>query len=80
MWHTNDGMGWWMVFGGAIWLLFSASIIYLFFYAATHRKYRNESAGDPMDIARVRLASGDITPQEFQEIARHLRPPAGRSP
>ena len=81
MWHANDGMGWWMVFGGVFWLLFLASMIYLFFSAATHREPRSEaSGGEPMDIARRRLAGGEITPQQFEEIARHLRPPAEHSP
>jgi uncharacterized membrane protein len=79
MWHAHDGMGWWMVFGGAIWLLFWVSIIYLFFSALTHREHRHDVAGDPMDVARHRLARGDITPQQFEEIARHLRPPAAKS-
>ena len=28
MWHTQDGMGWWMVLMGVFWLLFMASAIY----------------------------------------------------
>jgi uncharacterized membrane protein len=80
MWHANDGMGWWMLFGGAIWLLFWVSIIYLFFTAMMHRDHRHDDGGNPMDIARRRLASGDITPEQFEEIARHLRPPAAQSP
>jgi uncharacterized membrane protein len=80
MWHANDGMGWWMVFGGVIWLLFWISIIYLFFTAVTDREHRHEDAVDPMEIARRRLASGEITSQQFEEIARHLRPPAAQSP
>jgi uncharacterized membrane protein len=69
-----------MVFGGAIWLLFWVSIIYLFFTAATHREHRHDDAGDAMDVARHRLARGDITPQQFEEIAHHLRPPSAQSP
>lgn len=81
MWHTNDGMGWWMIFGGAIWLLFWVSVIYLAFQAMTHRGHRHdEESGDPIDIARRRLARGDITPQQFEEMAHHLHPPPGRSP
>ncbi len=76
MWHTNDGMGWWMVFAMAGWLLFWVSVIYLFFYAITHREHGHEASGDPMDVARHRLAHGEITPEQFQEISRHLRPPA----
>jgi hypothetical protein len=29
MWHTGEGMGWWMVFGGALWLLFWAAVAYV---------------------------------------------------
>jgi putative membrane protein len=74
MWHANDGMGWWMVFGGVFWLLFWASIIYVLFYAVTHREHRHDGDGDAMEIARRRLARGEITPQEFEEIAKRLRP------
>ena len=80
MWHAHDGMGWWMVFGGAIGLLFWVSIIYLFFHALIHREHRHDDSGDPIDIARRRLARGDITAQQFEEMAHHLHPPAGRSP
>ena len=80
MWHAHDGMGWWMVFGMAIWLLFWVSMIYLFFYAIAHREHSHEAPGDPMDVARHRLARGEITPEQFREIERHLRPTAGQSP
>lgn len=73
MWHTNDGMGWWMVFAMVLWLLFWGSVVYLFFYAVTHRDHRHDDTGDPLDVARHRLARGDITTAEFEEIARHLR-------
>ena len=75
MWHTQDGMGWWMVFGGIFWLLFWGSIVYLFFRSVVHRDghHHHDDAGDPMQIARARLARGEITPQQFEEIARHLR-------
>ena len=48
--------------------------------AATHREPSSDSAGEPMDIARRRLAGGEITPQQFEEIARHLRPTAEHAP
>ena len=80
MWHAHDRMGWWMAFGMAIWLLVWVSMIYLFFYALAHREHSHEGPGGPMDVAKHRLARGEITPDQFQEIARHLQPPAGQSP
>ena len=29
MWHTGEGMAWWMVFGGLLWIAFSVSVVYL---------------------------------------------------
>lgn len=69
-----------MVFGGEFWLLFWASAVYLFVRSFVPRDHRHDGAGDPMEMARRRLASGDITPQQFEEIAHHLRPPAAPSP
>lgn len=80
MWDTNAGMGWWMVFAMVLWLLFWGSVIYLFFYALARVGHRGDDPRDPMDVARHRLARGDITPEQYQEISRHLRPPAGQSP
>jgi uncharacterized membrane protein len=81
MWHEHDGMGWWMLFGGILWLLFWASIIWLFFVAITRRDHghTHHEEGDPILIARRRLARGDITTEQFKEIVAHLQE-APRSP
>jgi uncharacterized membrane protein len=74
MWHTNDGMGWWMVFMGIFWILFWGSLIYLFVVAIV-RPAQSRQPGeeaDALDIAKRRLARGEISPAEFQEIRRHL--------
>lgn len=74
MWHTNDGMGWWMVFMGIFWILFWASLIYLFVVAivrpAQGRQHGEDA--DALEIAKRRLARGEISTAEFQEIRRHL--------
>lgn len=73
-------MGWWMVFGGVLWLFFWGSVIFLIFYAVTRRGDHDgdhEAEPEAMEIARRRLARGEITPTEFQEIASHLRPTTG---
>lgn len=70
MWHTQDGMGWWMVLMGVFWLLFLASLIYLFISAFTHG--RGHVDGDALEIAKRRLARGEISTDQFQEIRRHV--------
>jgi uncharacterized membrane protein len=83
MWHANDGMGWWMVFMGVFWVLFWGSLIFLAIAAITRSSGgsgRGRDADDisAIEIARRRLARGEITPEQFQEIRRHLEsvPPA----
>lgn len=74
MWHTNDGMGWWMVFMGIFWLLFWGSMIYLFVVAII-RPGQGREPGEPSDaieIAKRRYARGEISAEQFQEIRRHL--------
>jgi putative membrane protein len=74
MWHTNDGMGWWMIFMGVFWILFWASLIYLFVTAvARGRRGGRSDDGDAIEIAKRRLARGEITTDQFQEIRRHLQ-------
>ena len=79
MWHTNDGMGWWMVFMGVFWVLFWGSLIFLAIAAISRSGggggSRERGGGDgvsAIEIARRRLARGEITPDQFQEIRRHL--------
>jgi len=82
MWHTNDGMGWWMVFMGVFWVLFWGSLIFLAIAAITRSgggsvsaRGRDSDEVSAMEIARRRLARGEITPEQFQEIRRHLESP-----
>lgn len=73
MWHSNDGMGWWMIFVGIFWILFWASLLYVFFSAITRRGGQGDGGGDDaLEIAKRRLARGEISVEQFQEIRRHL--------
>ena len=77
MWHTNDGMGWWMVFMGVFWVLFWGSLIFLAIAAISrggwgNRDHGHDDGSSAIEIARRRLARGEITPEQFQEIRRHL--------
>lgn len=57
------GMGWGMWF----WLLLLIGIGYLF-YISTLSRTRRERREDPLEIARLRLARGEITQEEFERI------------
>ncbi len=70
MWHTQDGMGWWMVLMGVFWILFMASVIYLFLIAFNRGHAHDD--GDALEIAKRRLARGEINAEQFQEIRRHV--------
>ena len=73
MWGYHDGMGWWMVFGGFWSVLFLVAVVWLFVWTA------NRGAGpsqppreDPLEIAKRRLARGEISNEEFEEIKRAI--------
>ena len=73
MWHSGDGMGWWMVFGGALWLMLWGTVIYLV-VQATRRSSGAPVADDlPVEIARRRYAAGDITKKEFDQLCDDLQ-------
>ena len=69
MWHANDGMGWWMVFMGIFWILFWASLIYLIVVAIVRPDRGRQPGEDALDIVKRRLARGEVSVAEFQEIA-----------
>lgn len=80
MWHAGDGMGWWMLWGGLMMVLFWGVIIGLIvwgFQSATGRRVDQPTdAGStersPLDIAKGRYARGDINREEFGRIRQDL--------
>jgi putative membrane protein len=69
----HDGMGWWMVFGGIWMVLFWAAIIWLVVWGVGQvTGNRQRDAESPLDIARRRYASGEITREEFEQLGRDL--------
>lgn len=76
MWGIHDGMGWWMVFGGFWSMAFWAIAIWSVYWAvnklATPRDQRPH-APDPLEIAKQRLARGEITREEFEELRKVLQ-------
>ncbi len=72
MWGIHEGMGWWWVFGGMWMLAFWAIIIGLVVWGVkqfTGGGEANRTPGDtPLEIAQKRLARGEITREEFDQI------------
>ena len=70
MWGMQDGMGWCMVFGGFWMAVFWAAIIGLVFWGInrTSRRGDREHTYSPMEIADRRLARGEITRDEYEEL------------
>jgi len=73
MWAAHEGMGWWMLFGGVFWLLFIGALVYLFWSAfdrgAGNPPGRSET---PLEIAKRRLATGEISHEEYEQIRETL--------
>lgn len=77
MWYFDGGMGWWMVFGGIIMVLFWGMIIALVVWG-TRKLMQRESGSStnkrsPIDIAKERYAKGEISKEEFEQIKSDIR-------
>lgn len=78
MWYWNGGMGFWMVLGGILMLLFWAGVIGLIVWgvATLIRRDSPRSSGtekrDALTIARERYARGEVSKDEFDRMKRDL--------
>lgn len=76
MWYWHEGMGWWMMFGGIFMLLLWGSVIALVVWGISKlREQRGTGTTvkrEPLDIAKERYASGEISHEEFEEIKKNL--------
>ncbi len=85
MWHGADGMGWWMLWGGLMMVLFWGAIVALAVWAVqaatrTERGGTSPPASDrtvrtPLDVAKERYARGEIDREEFQRLRADLEDP-----
>ena len=82
MWHTGDGMGWWMLWGGLMMVLFWGAIIALVVWAVQSLGRGDDGhaqsgatkspARTPLEIAKERYARGEIGRDEFEQMKRDL--------
>jgi len=74
MWGANEGMGWWMLFGGIWMLIFWGAIICLIIWGIGQVSGGGHRADDdPLEIARRRYARGKITREQFEQLRGDLR-------
>jgi putative membrane protein len=73
MWFMHQGMGWWMVFGVVLMILFWGGLI-AFAVWGIRRLTRHDSSerGNPLEIAKERYAKGEITKQRYEQLKKDL--------
>jgi putative membrane protein len=69
------GGGWWMVFGGIVFILFWGTVITLIVWAI--KRFSRNWGGDsqkstPLEIAKERYARGEITKEQFEQLKKDL--------
>ena len=73
MWYIHQGMGWWMVFGVVLMILFWAGVIWLVVWGIRRMSSHGTGSGQtPLDIAKQRYARGEITKEQFEQIKKDL--------
>ena len=75
MWWDIDGSGWWVAFGigTACWLTTVGLIVWAIVRATGNREHDGRSGNNSVEIARQRLARGEITPEQFNDLKKALR-------
>lgn len=73
MWYIHQGMGWWMVFGVILMILFWGGVIALVIWGINRMSRHGTGGGPtPLDIAKQRYARGEITKEQFEQIKKDL--------
>lgn len=74
MWGMHEGWGWWMVFGWLWFVLFWGSTIWLIVWVTNRLRKPDETRRETsyLEIAKARLARGEITEEEFQRLKQYL--------
>ena len=72
MWGAHEGMGWWMMFGAVFWIVVFGALIYAISVFSRGEPRSRDSSESPLDIAKRRYASGEISAEEFERIKRDI--------
>ena len=74
LWHARAGMGWWMLFGGVLWVVFWGTVVYLAvsLFRRLDGGSRQEQAVDALELAKRRYARGEISRDEFEQIRKDI--------
>lgn len=73
MWIVHQGMGWWMVFGVILMVLFWGGFIALIIWGISRLSRRGTIGKQtPLEIAKERYARGEITKEQFEQIKKDL--------
>ena len=68
-------LGWSLLFF-IVWVAIIGILVYLVYYFVTyhHRNWPSHHVSDPLEIAKIRYAKGEIDKTEFEEIKKALLP------
>jgi putative membrane protein len=69
MWHSVDGMGWWMALGSVWMVFFWGLVIWALLRFIPHSPERSETA---LETLKGRYARGELTRDQYQEMRRDL--------
>ncbi len=80
MWDGHDGMGWWMVWGSILWIIFVVAVVLAAVRliggsgGGTDSRTRGSlpRAETPLDIVRRRYAAGEISREEYEQMRHDL--------
>ncbi len=69
----HNGAGWWMIWGGAMMVLFWGSVVGLIAWGVARFTGQRQSDTDSaLGLVRGRYASGEISRDEFEQIRQDL--------
>lgn len=73
MWEWHGGMGWWMLIGSIWFVLFWGLIVWAILSLASRGPARPPPGSEtPLEIAKRRYASGDISREDFEQLRKDL--------
>src|SRR3989304_2120225 len=74
MWGANEGMGWWMIFGGIWMVIFWGAIIWLIVWGVGQVSGGGRRSEDtPLEIARTRYARHSDRPAALRPAGGAVR-------